>query len=105
MELDKKLSVAGDIRLNAVKEGARDYKEIGEPVVVLGKHSQEMGSSPGVFCCPNGLAINPETNSIYICEGCNNRVQVYNKSFKFVFLFSEKMGAPVGFVSNRTRYM
>ena len=94
VELDKKLSVAGDIRLNAVKEGIRDYKEIGEPVVVFGKHSNE-GSSPGVFCGPNGIAINPENNSIYICDGGYNRVQVYSKSFEFIFQFSE-MDGPVG---------
>ena len=74
VELDKKLSVAGDIRLNAVKEGIRNYKEIGDPVVVFGKHSKE-GSSPGVFCYPNGIAINPENHSIYICDGGNHRVQ------------------------------
>ena len=95
VELDKKLSVAGDIRLNAVKEGARNYKEIGEPVVVFGRHSIER-SSPGVFCYPNCMAINPENNSIYICDGGYNRVQVYSKSLEFVFQFSEKMGTPAG---------
>ena len=95
VELDKKMSVAGDIRLNALKEGAREYKEIGEPVVVFGKHSKER-SSPGVFCYPRGIAINPENNIIYICDGGMDRVQVYNKSFEFIFQFSEKMEAPVG---------
>ena len=94
VELDEKLSVAGDIRLNAVKVGARDYKEIGEPVVVFGKHSNE-GSSPGVFYGPTAIAINPETSSIYICDGGYNRVQVYSKSFEFIFQFSE-MDGPVG---------
>ena len=102
VELDKKLSVAGDIRLNAVKEGARDYREIGEPIVVFGKHNKE-GSSPGVFCYPFGISINPETNSIYICDGGNNRVQVYNKSFEFVFQFSEKMNRPVGICIKQNR--
>ena len=102
VELDKKLSVAGDIRLNAVKEGARDYREIGEPIVVIGKHNKE-GSSPGVFCYPFGISINPETNSIYICDGSNNRVQVYNKSFEFVFQFSEKMNRPVGICIKQNR--
>ena len=95
VELHKKLSVAGDIRLNAVKEGIRDYREIGEPVMVFGKHSKE-GSSPGVFNCPTAIVINPENNSIYICDGGNHCVQVYSKSFEFVFQFSEKMGTPVG---------
>ena len=96
VELDEELSVAGDIRLNAVIEGIRNYKEIGEPVVVFGKYSKEMGSSPGVFGGPGGIAINPENNSIYICDGDYNRVQVYDKSFEFVFQFSDKMKTPAG---------
>ena len=95
VELEKKLSVAGEIRLNGVKEGIRDYKEIGDPVAIFGKHSKK-GSSPGVFRYPTGIAINPVNNSIYICDRGNNRVQVFNKSFEFVFLFSEKMWTPAG---------
>ena len=95
VELDKKLCVAGDIRLNAVKEGIRNYK-IGEPVVVFGKCSKVMGSLPGVFGSPNGMAINPKNNSIYICDGYSDRVQVYDKSFDFVFQFSDKMVIPIG---------
>ena len=95
VELDKRLSVAGEIRLNAVKEGIRDYKKIGDPVAVFGKHSEE-GSSPGVFQKPRGMAINPENNDIYICDAGNNRIQVYNKSFEFLFQFSDKMNAPHG---------
>ena len=94
VELDKKLSVAGDIRLNVAKEEIRDYKEVGEPVVVFGKHSEE-GSSPGVFCYPNGIAINHENHSIYICDGYK-RVQVYSKSYDPVFQFSDKMKTPAG---------
>ena len=93
MELGKKLS-----------ERARDYREIREPIVVFGKHSKE-GSSPGVFCCPNGLAIIPETNSIYICEGYNNRAQVYNKSFELYSNSVVRWEHQLVFVSNRTRYM
>ena len=94
VELDKKSSVAGDIRLNAVK--IRDYKEIGEPIKVFGKHSKEEGSSPGVFSYPNGMTINHENNYVYICDGGYNRVQVYNKTFEFVFQFSDKMKLPAG---------
>ena len=93
VELDKKLSVAGDIRLNAVK--IRDYKEIGEPINVFGTHSEEI-SPPGVFRYPIGIAVNPETNFIYICDQGNNRVQVYNPSLEFVFLFNKRMDGPYG---------
>ena len=89
VELERRLSVAGVIRLNAVKEGIRNYKEIGDPIAVFGKHSKE-GSSPGVFRFPNGIAINPVNNDIYICDAGNNRIQVYNKSFEFVFQFSDE---------------
>ena len=95
VELEKRLSVAGEIRLNAVKEGTRDYKEIADPVEVFGVHSKE-GSSPGMFRSPRGIAINPENNYTYICDEGNNRIQVCNKSFEFVFQFSEKMNAPSG---------
>ena len=95
VELEKKLSVAGEIRLNAVKEGIRDYKAIGDPVAVFGKHSKKV-SSPGVFYYPTAMAINPVNNSIYICDGVNNRVQVFNKSFEFVFHFNDKMNEPTG---------
>ena len=92
----EKLNAAGDIRLNAVKEGIRDYKEIGKPVVVFGKHNIEVDSPPGVFSYPNSIAINPENNFIYICDGGYKRVQVYNKSFEFVFQFSDRMNTPAG---------
>ena len=95
VELEKKLSVAGEIRLNAMKKGIRDYKEIGDPDAVFGKHSEE-GSLPGVFWYPTAIAINPVNNYIYICDFGNNRVQVFNKSFEFVFQFSEKMNSPAG---------
>ena len=102
VELEKRLSVAGEIRLNAVKEGIRDYKKIGDPIAVFGKHSEE-GSSPGVFCFPCGIAINPANNNIYICDAGNNRIQVYNKSFEFVFQFSDKMNAPNAICINQNK--
>ena len=95
VELEKRLSVAGEIRLNAVKEGIRDYKEIGDPIAVFGKNNKE-GSSLGVFPYSSGVAINPVNNNIYICGGANKRIQVYNKSFEFVFQFSDKIHAPNG---------
>ena len=95
VELEERLSVAGEIRLNTVKEGIRDYKKIGDPIAVFGKYSKE-GSSPGVFRSPSGLAINLVNNYIYITGGGNNRIQVFNKSFEFVFQFSDKINAPNG---------
>ena len=95
VDLEKKLSLAGEVRLNAVK-GLREYKEIGCPVAVFGKHSKEDRYTPGVFSHPLGIAINPTNNYIYICDLGNDRVQVFSKSFEFVFQFNEKMGRPAG---------
>ena len=95
VELDKKLSLAGEIRLNSVRGGIRDYKAIGDPVMIFGKHTK-MGYSPGAFGCPLSIAINPEDNSIYICDGSNNRVHVYSKTFEFISTFNEKMKFPAG---------
>ena len=49
-----------------------------------------------MFNSPNHMAINTLSTDIYICDGGNNRVQVFNKSFEFSFQFSEGMNNPVG---------
>ena len=48
-----------------------------------------------MFRYPTGLTIDPTSNYLYICDGGNNRVQVF-KSFDFLFLFSDKMDFPAG---------
>ena len=104
VELEDKLSLTGDILLNGVTERqVRDYKKIEMPVVTFGKHIEYMSSSPGVFCYPDGLAIDPTTNYLYICDDGNNRVQVFNKSFEFLFQFSDKMGRPSGICIKRNK--
>ena len=85
------LSRTGSIRVREVP----DYKEKGNPVMVAGKHRKETSTTPGQFCNPRSIAIDSETNNIYICDG-NNRVQVFNKSLEFLFTFSEEMKSPVG---------
>ena len=95
VELEDKLSLTGDILLNDVTERqVRDYKKIEMPVVTFGKHSKYKSSSPGLFGYPDGLAIDPTTNYLYICDNGNNRVQVFNKSFEFLFQISDKMNGP-----------
>ena len=49
-----------------------------------------------MFRYPTGIAINPVINDVCICDGGNNRIRVYNKSFEFVFQFSDKMNVPYG---------
>ena len=104
VQLEKSMSVAGGVQLNAKKKGIRDYK-VGEPVVVFGKHNNQKSSLPGVFCRPSGITINPLTNYIYICDPGNNRIQVFNEFFEFVFIFNEKMGSPLGICLNIFLYV
>ena len=104
VELVDKLSVIGDILLNSVtQEKARDYKQIYMPVFTFGKHSKYKSSPPGVFGRPTGLAIDPITNFLYICDLGKDHVQVFNKSFEFLFLFSDKMQLPVGICINQNK--
>ena len=104
VELEDKLSPTGDILLNCVtQEQVRDYKKIEMPVATFGKHSNRKSSSPDVFHYPNGLNIDATTNNLYICDGGNNRVQVFNKSFEFLFQFSRKMDKPSGICISRSK--
>ena len=95
VELEDKLSLTGDILLNCVtQKEVRDYKKIEMPVVTFGKLSEYLSSSPGVFVYPTGLTIDPLSKHIFICDHGNDRVQVFNQSFEFLFPFSDKMDAP-----------
>ena len=93
------LSRTGSIRVR----GELDYKEKGHPVMVAGKHKKETSSTPGEFYCPNSIAIDSKTNNIYVCDGGNNRVQVFNESLGFLFTFTDKMNLPYGICINLNR--
>ena len=51
-------------------------------------------SSPGVFYHPHGVTVDPTTNYLYVCDAGNNRIQVFNESFEFIFMFCDKMDVP-----------
>ena len=104
VELEDKLSLTGDILLNGVtQEQVRDYKKIEMPVATFGKHSEYASSSSGVFSFPVGLTIDPTNYYLYICDQRNDRVQVFNKSFEFLFQFSDKMNGPSGICISRNK--
>ncbi|KAI6658374.1 RING finger protein nhl-1-like isoform X2 [Oopsacas minuta] len=93
--LEKRLGETGRLRLNPRKTKASDYKNMSQPVEVFGKHNKKDKSS-GVFYFPGRIAIDPLTNNIYICDDGWDRVQVFNSSYDFVFLFDHKMDGPIG---------
>ena len=96
VNLEGILSRTGSIRVR----GELDYKERGNPVMVAGKYRNNTSSTPGEYCYPNSIAIDSETNNIYVCDGGNNRVQVFNESLEFLFTFSDKMNSPIGICIN-----
>ena len=98
-DLEDELNRLGAIRVNSEKRSCElvaDYKKKGTPLAVFGKHSSKGSGVPGVFCKPTGITIDTKTSYLYICDNGNNRVQVFNKSFQFLFVFSEKMNRPSG---------
>ena len=97
--LEGMLSRTGSIRIREVP----DYKEKGNPVMVAGKYRKQTSSTSGEFYYPNSIAIDSETNNIYVCDGGNNRVQVFNESLEFLFTFSDKMNSPHGICINLNR--
>ena len=87
--LEEILSMIGSIRVR----GELDKKK-GNPVMVAGKHRNNTSSTPGEFYYPKSIAIDSKTNNVYVCDGGNNRVQVFNESLEFLFTFSDKMNIP-----------
>ena len=99
VNLEGMLSRTGSIRVR----GEQDCKEKGNPIMVAGKHRNKISSKPGDFFCPNSIAIDSETNNIYVCDGGNNRVQVFNESLEFLFTFSDEMNSPNSICINFNR--
>ena len=99
VNLEGMLSRTGSIR---VREEL-DYKKKGNPVMVAGKHRNNTSSTAGEFYYPKSIAIDSETNNVYVCDGRNNRVQVFNESLKYLFTFSDKMNSPHGICINLNR--
>ena len=98
-KLEGMLSGTGSIRVR----GEPVYKGKDNPVMVAGKHRNNTSSTPGEFCHPKSIAIDSETNNIYVCDGGNNRVQVFNESLEFLFYLSNEMNSPHGICINLNR--
>ena len=98
-DFENELSTLGTIRVNAEKKSSKlepDYKKKGIPLAVFGQHIIDGSKAPGVFAYPQTITIDTKTDHFYICDSGNDRVQVFNKSFQFLSMFSEKMNCPSG---------
>ena len=92
--LEQRLGETGEIRVNVGRSVVPDYSRVDRPVRTYGR-LDENDISPGVFGSPGGIFIDPVTNYRYVCDVGWNRVQVFNKSFEFMFLFNQSMNEPV----------
>ena len=98
-DFENQLSTLGTIRVNAEKKSSKlepDYKKKGIPLAVFGQHIIGGSIAPGVFAYPETIIIDTKTDHFYVCDSGNHRVQVFNKSFQFLSMFSEKMKGPNG---------
>ena len=101
--LEWNISITTEVLVNGVaRRQATDYTKIDTPTDAFGVHTKH-GSSPGTFYCPEGIAIDPATNLLYICDRGNNRVQVFDKCWEFLFLFNEGISDPDGICINQER--
>ena len=77
-----------------VKPVVPDYKTKQLPTAYCCKKSS-VQKSPGELNSPRSLAIHYMTENIYIADRDNHRVQVFSCNGVYLFMFSEKMNAPV----------
>ncbi|KAI6656605.1 PEP-CTERM domain protein [Oopsacas minuta] len=90
-ELENLLTAIGTIKLT--KE--IDYTRRKIPVLSACIY-KENTTRLGQFAYPGVIAIHPVTNNLFISDGSNNRVQVFDKFCEFLFSFSKRMNFPSG---------
>ena len=97
-----------DLEIIASKVGviqvspSTNYKKRGNPLMVAPCENKSTQSRVnGVFFLPKSIAFDSGTNQVFVCDGGNNRVQVFTKSFEFEFEFNKKMNLPEGICINR----
>ena len=88
-ELERMLSGTGVIRMGAVL----DYKKKGKPVLVACKHRETDIPTDGVLDFVTSIVICPQSENVYISDDYNC-IQVFNKSLKFLFKFSDELDSP-----------
>ena len=96
-ELESNLNTLGAISINGEKKSSKlisEYKKKGVPFAVFGLHNTKISKSPSSFCYPESITV--ENGLFYICDYSNNRVQVFDRMCRFLFMVSEKMHGPSG---------
>ena len=78
------------------------YKHKEYPSIAAGQHRRN-SSIPGDFYNPRSIAIDYETNNVYICDVGYNRVQIFTESLQFLDAFTEEMNGPDGICIHASR--
>ena len=79
------------------------YEDRGDPLMVASRHRSFESTSPGLFYSPGSIAIDSQTDNIYICDSGNHRIEVFTKKLEFLFDFNEMMGWLGGICINLNR--
>ena len=93
-EVEIKIQSLGNIQRNA-RSIMDHYTSKGQPVLAFGTHKTS-SSLPGEFKFPNAIAFDEHSQRIYICDGGNHRVQVFDNTGGFMFTFCDEMATPFG---------
>ena len=80
-----------------VKDVTAPYYRIKtKPLLISEKDAQYNSSRIGDFYFTHSIAIDPETDYVYVCDWANDRIQVFNEYLQLVFSFYEEVHCPVG---------
>ena len=90
-----------ETRLSELGAILHDYEKTGEPLFTAGTHNKYVSLTSDNFYRPYGIAVDPETNNIFICDSRNNRIQVYSESLQNISEFGYKMSGPFGICINQ----
>ena len=72
------------------------YQVKTKPLMIAEKIAQYNSSKKGDFYFTHSIAIDSETDYVYVCDWTNDRIQVFNEYLQFVFSFYEEIHCPVG---------
>ena len=98
-DFEGRIGEVGSIRVCPVP----DYKKKGELVLAAGRHAIKKWSAPGVFYYPQSICIDSQTKNVFVCDGGNDRVQVFTQSYQLLFEFNEEMDKPYGICTGQQK--
>ena len=96
-ELESRIHAAGRFILKGGGTLSYHYKSKSTPVQTYGQHNNDRKQvMDHEFLFPNAIAIDPQTNFIYVCDTGRNRVQVFDRASRYQFAFNNLMSTPFG---------